>query len=54
MVDPVRVEEGKNSSQKEQGASSKVAWNMRQRQKRVGGMIRPEVTLCVCVCGEVE
>lgn len=43
MVDPIRVEEGKNSSQKEQGASSKVAWNMRQRQKRVGGRIRPEV-----------
>lgn len=48
MVDPVGVEEGKNSSQKEQGASSKVAWNMRLR---IGGMIGPAVTLCVCLRG---
>lgn len=51
MVDPVGVEEGKNSSQKEQGASSKVAWNMRLRQTRIGGMIGPAVTLCVCLRG---
>lgn len=51
MVDPVKVEEGKNSSQKEQGTSSRIACNMRLRQKRLGAMTRPEVTLCVSAGG---
>jgi len=54
MDNPVGEEEGNNSSRKERGASSEIAWNKRLRQKRAGGMIRsgrPEVILCVCLWG---
>lgn len=54
MGDPVGAEEGNNSSWKERGASSEIAWNKWMRQKRAGGMmrsVRSEVILCVCPRG---
>lgn len=54
MGDPVGAEEGNNLPQKKRGASCKIAWNKRLRQKRAGGMIksgRPEVIPCVCLRG---